>query len=581
MKKYFLASCYIFFLLTLSPWAWGATLLDYKIEGLQNDPKDNAISRLKVEQKRAQQPLNEKSIQTLYNNGPAAIEQAIQPYGYFYPKITSHLSHKGDKWEATYHVVPGKAMKITQVDLVVTGPGKHYFNAFIKKFPLTKGETLSVKKYNQAKNQFYNIAVEDGFLAGKLTAHRLIIDEKNNQARVILHFETGPQYYFGNVTFSESPFKQSFLEKYIPFKCGDRYSGTQLMELQQNLTNSGYFSSVSVNPERGKGTNLRVPVDIKLIVVKKYQYSLGLGYGTDTGPRTSIGLNLRRLTSTGQNFRSLLTLSTVESTLQGRYIIPGRNPMTDQFYIAPSIGQENFPHDNDGIYQKISFGYITKIHGWQTNIFLTPQYESYTINDGDRQHTFLLLPGINISRSNYDNPIFPLKGGSINLKVRGAAKEALSDSTFLQTEAKGRYIFSITPDNRFVFRADVGYTWINELDQLPLSLQFFAGGAQSIRAYKYQDLGPGRFLYVGSAEYQRRVWRKLYLTAFYDAGNASNNFHCTSSDKSSGTNCGIKNSPGVGIMYASPVGPLQLNLAQAIDEKTKPYNLTFNIGVTL
>ncbi len=77
--------------------------------------------------------------------------------------------------------------------------------------------------------------------------------------------------------------------------------------------------------------------------------------------------------------------------------------------------------------------------------------------------------------------------------------------------------FSPTDDSRVILRTDLGYTAVHDFNDLPLSLRFYAGGSQSVRGYEYQALGlpdGGRYLVVGSAEYQHQIYGNWNAAVF-------------------------------------------------------------------
>lgn len=563
------------------------TTLDNKIVGVDGPALKNAATRLDILKNAAGKDLTEDEIQTLYKEGPAAIKAAMMPYGYTNPQVTANLTRMGTHWTATYQVTPGPQIIVTAVDVKITGMGQNNpaLTQLLNNLPIKIGLPFNADDYSNTKKQLLNTALELGYLDAKFMMHQVQINRTTRQAQEQLLLDTGPQYYFGGVHFSPSPLQDKFLQRYVPFKSGEKYTAAKLLQLQQNLTASGYFAEIQVRPDRQHTMNQAVPINVILTMKKKIQYSIGAGYGTDTGPRGTLGLNLRWLNDTGQNFKALITGSEIQNSISAKYIIPGKDPLKQQYYVSASVGQETPPNNSTGYLQKVSTGYSTIVDGWTQDISLNAQHENYSIEGAPFQESVLFYPQATWSRNNYDNILFPLHGGNVNFSVLGTATEIGSTSTFAQGELKGQYVYSLTAANRFVARGDIGYTVIKNLNSLPLSLQFFAGGAQSIRAYQYQGLGPGRTLAVGSLEYQREIYNKWYAAIFYDAGNAANHvFHCTSEDIANGVNCGIKNSPGIGAMWASPVGPLELDVAQAIDESGKWYKnvqISFSMGANV
>jgi len=563
--------------------------LNYAIHGIEDPLKENAISRLKIEQKHIGQPLTLQKIQKLYQLGPTDVKSALNPYGYFEPKITSSLKQvKPNEWLASFDVVKGRPVKITQVNISIKGAGAKQ-KAFIKyknTFPLKPGQVLDTDKYEAQKKRLNSIATKAGFLDGKFTTSQVLVNLKNHSAKIILTYNTGVQYYFGNITFSKNPMDDAFLRRYLHFKPGDKYSPDELMTLQENLNGTRYFSSVSVEPKTYKTAQQQVPIQVDLKPGKSSVYNFGLGYGTDTGPRATIGYDKNRITPTGQYFTSYLQGSTVQSTLEAKYNIPGNNPTYQNYFIAASASEQS-PNTSQGYTQKISVGKTDQWWGWQSTISLSTQWDQYQLRRGPREHSHLLLPSLTLSKIKTDDPIFPKKGYSVNFNLLGANDSLLSTTSFIQPEISGKMIFSPLKRIRIVTRGDLGVTATDNIELVPLSLQFFAGGADSIRGYDYQELGPGKYLMVGSLEFQYEVIDKWYAAIFTDFGNAVNSL--TSPENSVvgrkqshiDLNQILKYSAGVGVVWASPVGPMELTVAKPITDSHKKPRIQFTMGANL
>ena len=387
-----------------------------------------------------------------------------------------------------------------------------------------------------------------------------------------MQLATGPQYYFGAVYFNKNPFDTSFLNRFVPFHQGQPYSSDQLINLQNALSNSNYFQQISVNGIPNKANNYQVPVQVNLLPKKANFYTFGLGYGTDTGPRASLGWDWRRASSTGNYLTSQLYVSQVQDSLQTRYVIPGENPLTDQYNITGGILTTNINQGNSHTYQ-VGVNQVKNFGNWQQTISLNYQFERYQFTDQPYQNSALLLPGISWLNVTKNDLVYPTQGNRFSLSIQGSTEALFSTTSFIQGELQDKYIFSPTDSSRVILRTDLGYTVVHDFDSLPLSLRFFAGGTQSVRAYEYDSLGVpdgGRYLAVASAEYQHQIFGNWSAAAFWDEGNAFDNF-----------NQGLDRGVGVGIVYKTPIGPLELTVGKALDLPGDPFKIQFAMGPDL
>ena len=110
----------------------------------------------------------------------------------------------------------------------------------------------------------------------------------------------------------------------------------------------------------------------------------------------------------------------------------------------------------------------------------------------------------------------------------------------------------------------LGATWTDDFDRIPPSMRYFAGGDRSIRGYAFENIGSrdagdnnigGRYLAVGSLEYEYYFKPEWAAAAFVDAGDAYIN------------DPKIKIGAGAGVHWQSPVGPIKLDVAHGFDKK--------------
>lgn len=542
------------------------------VNGIKEPMKTNVLTWLNIHQWTEAEKLTPTIIQTFYDLSSSRIKKALEPYGYFKPIIQSRLTHQGLKWEAEYTIRPGKRIRLTQVTINITGSGlsNKKLQTLLKKFSIKSGQYFDSQEYEKAKQSIFDTAETQGYIDGHFTKNSVVVDLERYTAKIILHFDTGERYFFGPVTFSKTPLDNAFLKRYIDFKEGDPYDSSKLITLQQAYSDTHYFQQVTVLPKKEKAKSFHVPTNIHLFTRKKQQYNFGLGFGTDTGARGTAGWEHRLINSYGHHLNVLYNISQKDNSLSSTYYIPGKNPITDLYTINASISNEDFKNVENHTKQ-VTASYIRRKERWQRTLSLSYQRERFKIDDDPTERTVFLLPSISWMRVIADNPIFATRGYRIDINIRGAAESLFSDITFMQTQMHAKKIFTLGKMNRLVVRGNLGITTGSGINkELPSTLRFYAGGAESVRGYSYKEIGPGNFTLVGSGEYQQHLRGKLYATIFADAGNASN-------DISFRTEKGV----GFGIMYASPIGPLALTFAKAMTKNGNPHRIQFSMGPDL
>ena len=387
-------------------------------------------------------------------------------------------------------------------------------------------------------------------------------------ASVALHYQTGARYRFGAVQFEPgSGLDPELLARYVPFAPGEPFDAEQLIELRRGLVNSDYFQQIEMTPRRDLAIDNEVPIVVKLVPRPPNKYTLGLGYGTDTGVRGKAGWERRQLNEAGHRLVTELNVSQVRSDLTASYLIPVRDPRTDQ--LSFNVGAiDEYPDTSDSERYTAGVAYTHaggrwslaegRIAGWRSTYGLS--YEHETLGDRQREWaTTLLMPNASWLYLVTDSRFVSTRGWRAQLDVRGSSTALSSDVTFGQARAQTKVIQPLGTRGRVVARLDVGATWIDDFSTLPSSLRFYAGGDQSVRGYAYNSLGPkdengdvigGPYLLVGSVEYEHRILEKWSLATFFDSGNAVDSFDGP-----------YYNGAGVGVHWRSPIGLIRLDVA--------------------
>ncbi|MGD2173390.1 MAG: BamA/TamA family outer membrane protein, partial [Gammaproteobacteria bacterium] len=154
-----------------------------------------------------------------------------------------------------------------------------------------------------------------------------------------------------------------------------------------------------------------------------------------------------------------------------------------------------------------------------------------------------------------------------------------SDIDFSQVTAGLKFITSFGPRDRIIARGGAGGTETPDFDQLPASLRFYTGGSQTVRGYKYNSLGPtnddgevigARYLLFGGIDYEHYFNDRWGMALFIDAGNAIDSFDDD-----------LEQGAGFGLRWKSPIGPVRIDLANAISDEDRPWRLHVNIGPDL
>jgi len=551
-----------------------------EINGIDSMLESNVRLFLSIEQQKDHPLITAGRLQRLHKKANQEIAAALQPFGYYRSVVESSLvkSDTGE-WRATYSIDPGPALAISEFNFNISSEmaREPEFVDLLQNHTLKIGTVFNHLDYEKFKANLENLAAERGYFDAKFTQHQVEIDLDSYVARIHLNYEGGIRYRFGTVILQQNVLHDELLQRYIPFKRGDPYTLDKLIELQQILNDTYYFQTADVSAGNPVPGSDEVPIEVSLTPRKKNRYETGLGYGTDTGARAKFSWIVPRVNKRGHRFSTDVEVSEIGYSTFANYRVPVFDPRTDQLVYSAGQSRENV-EDTDSTLRVLG---VSLIHGrgeWRETLAINYQEEDFEAGNDEGDST-LLIPGISWSRTWGSDFINVLDGIRLDLSLRGASESLISDNDFGQFKGHLKFITSLSTRNRIITRGGFGTTWTREFDQLPTSVRFFTGGAQTVRGYKYLSLGPtndddevvgGRHLILGSIEFEHYFNDRWGVAVFFDAGNAIDNL-----DED------LKSGAGFGFRWKSPVGPVRIDLASALSKNEQPWRFHINIGPDL
>ncbi len=560
--------------------------VEVEVTGLAEDLERNVLAYLSIADlgkagAEASQPVTESNVRRLHGAAWTEIERALQPFGYYEPRIRSTLQRKEADWLARYDVDAGAPTVVDGVEIRAVGGGSEEpaVRAALASAGFAAGEPLRHAKYGAAKTQLFEAARGAGYLDATYERAEIRVRREQREADIHLVLDTGPQYYFGSLLIEQDILDPDFVARYVRIEPGEPFDSDRLIELQLALGDSGYFSEVTVDAERAEAVDRRIPIVVHTMPRATQEYTVGVGYGTDTGPRVRLGTELRRLNRRGHRLNLDLRLSEIATTAAVEYRIPVKNVETDLLSFRTSLGTREI---GDLDTEQVSLG--MSLHdtwrGFERRLYLTSDRERW-VESGVELTEIAFYPGMELtSRTVVDaESLFTRKGYSWSVDARGGADSLGSSTSFLRLRAAGSLVLPLAERMRFLFRTDYGALDVDNLLLLPPSQRFFAGGDRSVRGYSYEQLGPtdtagavvgGKYLVTASIEVDHLFFRNYGAAVFYDAGNAANEPWPD-----------FKRSVGVGMRWRTPVGMLRIDIAHPLDDPDEDYRLHLSIGTDL
>ncbi|MGM0525881.1 MAG: autotransporter assembly complex protein TamA [Pseudomonadota bacterium] len=556
-----------------------------QVNGVSGKLLNNVRAYLQIANLETDRNYRNYQVRYLHRQAPREIKKALEPFGYYNVDVKSELQNSDDssdnnRWQATYHITLNQPVTINLNQWRIEGEGQDdpQLKQLIKKSALKAGDVFVHSSYEAQKSALMSRAIQRGYHQASFDQSQVTIDTDNDSADIQVRFDSGPRFYFGQLDIVASHLNHDLLERYARFNRGDPYLTSELSRFQVDLGNSDYFEQVQVSSDWQRGDeNNQVPVRVETEANEQTHYRYGIGYGTDTGARITAGIDRRWVNDRGHQFRSTVRLAQYESRATAIYNIPGEKPQTDYYQLRAEIGDKENDSLDTRTYRLKALD-VYSYQNWQREYNLSWLREDYSFGE-QREVSNVLIPAMEWRYISANDRVNVTNGWRLNLGLKAAADELLSDVDVLSGYAELKSVWSLTERWRLLTRAEIGATYTNQFSELPPTLRFFAGGDNSVRGYAYEQLGPedetgavigGQYLAVASAEVDYRFAESWRVALFTDFGNTMIE-----------PNKALKQSVGFGVRWISPVGAIRLDLAQAIDEPGNPWRLHFTLGPDL
>jgi translocation and assembly module TamA len=567
--------------------------IEIEVRGVNDELRTNVLAYLSFERYRKSESLTPDTLERLHNRIDREVAAAVKPFGFYTPTVRSDLDDLGGgNWRVTIDIDPGPPIVMESVKVNVRGPGADdpLFTRIVSDPPLRPGQRLSHAAYEKMKGDLQRTAATYGYLDARLLKNELRVDPDKHTASATLELETGSRYRFGTTQIEQDAVDDKLVRRFMRYEQDEPFDMTELLRTQFALDDSQYFSTVEVLPGDRDNVEHIVPISIRAERNRRSRYSFGMGYGTDTEARGTVGWEDRRVNARGHRFNIELEAASNRQTLQSHYIIPIGDPALEKLSLEARYEKER-PADIETQDFNLEPS-ITRVRGlWQYNLFVTATNtatRSAVTNTTDN----LLIPGVNVAsvpRGYLGEALF---SRGFFAELRGSHQVFGSDSDFLQLDVQMERVFDLGPVWHLLLRGEVGATLISEFDKLPGSVRFFAGGDRSVRGFGYQELSPvetaqvlnpetgvletqeikvgGKHMLTGTVEIIRDLPRSLAVAAFFDIGNAFDKFGDS-----------LENSAGLGIRWRLPVVTVGIDVAQPLSEKGASPRLHLNFSPKL
>ncbi|MBI5585583.1 MAG: outer membrane protein assembly factor BamA [Deltaproteobacteria bacterium] len=431
----------------------------------------------------------------------------------------------------------------------------------------------------------------DGFAFAEIIP-QIKEDPAGPQVDLVYEIKKGSKVYFERIDIvGNTKTRDKVIRREFKVAEGGLFDAAGLRRSNENLNRLDFFEEINISTTPGSQEdrmNLKVEVKEKMTG----SFSMGVGYSAADQFSVMGQIAQRNLFGRGQR----LSLDAYLSTRNTRYNLAFTEPWLFDIPLSAGASLYNWIREYDE-YTKDSFGGTVDL-GYLLWGDFTRGYLTYTYDDANVSNVQANAPDpirnsegqnttsslrFTLKRDSRDQLFNTTKGSLNSFSVEYAGGPLGGTSQFTRYLAGSGWYFPLFWGTTFFVNGKAGY--IQEHGKVPDYEKFYLGGINSIRGFKYYDIGVvdpvtgnkfgGDKMVQFNLEYIFPVIEKAGVKGvlFFDTGNVY-----LKDDPIDASN--FKKTVGVGVRWYSPMGPLRLEWGYNIDPKPgeDTSNWDFSIG---
>lgn len=530
--------------------------------------------------------LDDTELQRLLQSADGQARELMATLGYFSPSLawlTTPGSAPGPAHQVRLTVEPGLQSRVSAVQIRLQGDidtlaaTQAQKQALLQQWALPAGQAFTQSAWSQAKSAALRQLTQDNYPLGRLVDSQALVEPESASVTLSLTLDSGPRVFLGEVKVTGSErYGHEQAVRLAHLRSGRAYRQSDLLQAQQRLVASGFYDAVFVSLDTD-GDAQAMPVQIELREALRQKWVVGVGVRSDNGPRVSAEYTQHRLPVL--DWRAVTKVA-VDRTLQSlsldllgqpnetlwRWTTSGK--VEHQRFTGYEVTSQRLRAGRTQLAEQIDRTYYAQYDNSHSLGSVADTRESLSANYAWTWRRFDLLP-------------FPTRGWGFGLEIGSGLTLGQQHTPFARWLGKWLAMQPLGDTaQKLSLRGELGGVVTRDASGIPTTQLFLAGGDGSVRGYPLSGIGvettpgvisAGRYLASGSVEWQIPIHHQGQRTEweaalFVDAGavaNAPSRMHA-------------KVGAGLGARWRSPVGPLQIDLAQALD--TQRWRLHMSVG---
>lgn len=412
----------------------------------------------------------------------------------------------------------------------------------------------------------------EGRPLAKLTERNATADHKTQTVDVVIAAEGGPVAPVGEVGVTGTKTVDAgFVQSYSRINAGQPYSPEALTKAAERLRQLGVFSSVTIREADKLASDGSLPMTIEVSEGKHRYFGVGAQYSNTDGVGLQGYWGHRNLFGKAESLR-----------IEGSVNRIGESDLGDLDYSTAILFSKPGAFGPASTFNASLKASIVDPDAYKAFTTTAAAGVSVELSDrdtvsaggelmwsdvedvfGKNKYLTASIP-IEYVRDTRDDKLNPTEGYRFLINAK-PSYETYRGTFFSSFEGAITGYQALGAEDRFVLAGKLsGGTIVggDELSDIPATRRFFLGGGGTVRGYGYQEISPrngenkllgGRSYMAASAEVRIGITDTIGVVPFIDVGTVSTEEVPDFKD--------IRAGAGVGLRYATPFGPLRLDVA--------------------
>jgi translocation and assembly module TamA len=456
---------------------------------------------------------------------------------------------------------------------------------------LRAGEPAAARPVLAGREALLDALREDGFALAQAPPPQATVDHRTRKMDVVYLVEPGPRASIGAIEISGlESLSDAFVRRRLGLRPGDRYSPSRLEQARQDLVASEAVASARVTPAEAVDADDRLPVLVDVVEAKRRAIRAAAAYASDDGASLALEWTHRNLLGRAERLSLRAEIGTIDGGSRDRmdYAAGASLRLPDRWrrdldvvIDAAAVSESLRAYDRDAV---TLGGALERCLSPRLCLSLGAAFERSRIEQDAQTSDYRLasLP-LSLDWDVTDDALATRHGLRLGANLVPVPWVEGDGRRFTRVRLRALGYLDLgrlggdgdetalanggSAGNTIVAgRVALGRIFGAGSRDVPPDWRFYAGGADSVRGYPLQSIGPrtagnapagGDASLEASIELRQRIGGPWGIVAFADAGSVS--------DQALLGLGGLSVGVGLGIRFHTIIGPLRADLAVPLD----------------